>query len=61
MSESAHSTATVSHTEIMIRNLQAAGFSEEDIHYEMAGYGSVQTFSRLLDDEMGETRPRTPK
>jgi ferritin-like metal-binding protein YciE len=31
--------------------LQAAGFSDEDIHYEMSGYGSVPTFARLLGDD----------
>jgi hypothetical protein len=51
MSESARCAATDSHTEILIRNLQAAGYSEDDIHYEMAGYGSVQTFARLLGEE----------
>ena len=44
-------TAAVSQTETMIRNLQAAGFSEDDIHYEMSGYGSVTTYARLLGDD----------
>jgi ferritin-like metal-binding protein YciE len=51
MAESAQTTASVSHTEIMIRNLQAAGYSEDDIQYEMSGYGCAQTFARLLGDE----------
>lgn len=51
MSKSVLHTAAVSQTETMIRNLQAAGFSDEDIHYEMSGYGSVPTFARLLGDD----------
>ena len=48
MSKSVLHTPAISQTETMIRNLQAAGFSEEDIHYEISGYGSVATFARLL-------------
>jgi len=51
MPESAFCATTVSQTEIMIRNLQAVGYSEDDIHYEMDGYGCVRTFARLLADE----------
>jgi len=55
-------TAAVSHTEIMIHNLQAAGFSEDDIHYEMSGYGSVPVFARLLEyDQDGFAREGTRK
>jgi hypothetical protein len=50
MSKSILHTASISQTETMIRNLQAAGFSEDDIHYEISGYGSVPTFERLLGD-----------
>jgi hypothetical protein len=66
MSKSVLHTAAVSQTETMIRNLQAAGFSEEDIHYEISGYGSVATFARLLGYEPDgfdnePTRKPTPR
>lgn len=51
MSESASCATTVSQTEIMIRNLLAVGYSEDDIQYEMDGYGCVRTFAHLLADE----------
>jgi len=44
MSESPPGTTTVSQTEIMIRNLAAAGFSEEEIQYELDGYGCMPNF-----------------
>jgi hypothetical protein len=51
MSNSVPYTMPNSQSEIMIRNLRAAGFSPEDIHYEMDGYGCVRTFACLLGDE----------
>lgn len=60
MSISVLHTAPVSQAETMIRNLQAAGFSEDDIHYEMSGYGSVPTFARLLGyDQAADVVPET--
>jgi ferritin-like metal-binding protein YciE len=60
MSISVLHATPVSQTETMIRNLQAAGFSEDDIHYEMSGYGSVPTFTRLLGyDQAADVLPET--
>ena len=51
MSNPIHNTAAVSETEILIRNLQASGFSEQEIHYEMTGYGCERTFARMFGYE----------
>ena len=66
MSKSVLHTAAVSHTETMIRNLQAAGFSDDDIYYEISGYGSLPTFERLRSDDQDGfdnegTRKPTPR
>jgi len=59
MGKCAFRTTEISQSEIMVRNLQAAGFSDEEIHYEMSGYGSVQMVDRLLGSEQpDETRQR---
>lgn len=59
MPKSVPSTSTASQTEIMIRNMQVAGFSEDDVHYEMAGYGCERTFARWLgyEHEAGSLQP----
>jgi hypothetical protein len=54
MSESDFGAATESQTEIMIRNLQAAGCSEEEIQYEMDGYGCMPNFVRFDDCERAD-------
>jgi len=56
MPESDHGKTTVSQTEIMIRNLEAAGCSDEEIQYEMDGYGCMPNFVRFDDCERADAR-----
>jgi hypothetical protein len=54
MPESDHGKMNVSQAEIMIRNLEAAGCSEEEIQYEMDGYGCMPNFVRFDEGERAD-------
>lgn len=56
MSESHPDTTAMTQTEIMIRNLEAAGFSEDEIQYELDGYGCMPDFARFDSSERADDR-----